>query len=281
VAKLLPGKFKLSQRESAKFIGYWPFSDHEKKSKAFANLRISYDLAIYGAEKFHDHMAKLKAEGNLSEKGLRDAAVKFLADEGLPKNLRNKLEATATLRRDVNARLARMSPVQIDPNNLTAEMQRREVRDALRTMPEQDRIRLIERGDDPTIIDAVLSAPQFLSGVPDSVMKMAKERRLDERYGDERKVMADLIEAAETVERAFDAAREEYRAEAEITEYDFEKMTKPIEESVADEFRKTLQRLPINEAPIDGVAELAHATKGVPDIDNEDAGPRLFGDRAA
>jgi hypothetical protein len=264
-------------------VGYWQFGDHEGKSKVFNNLRVAYDAAIYSAEAFQDHVGKLKAKGTLSEKGIKEAAVKYVTETGLRSIVRNKLDATAALRRDVAARVGKMAPVTIDKTDLFAELQRREVRDALRAMPEDKRISIIERGEDQVVIDALLSAPDMLIPLPKSVREMATSRRLDDLYGDERKVMRDALEAAELVERAFDAAKVELQVGSGMSLLEFQTAARPIEQAIIDEFKSKFEKLPVAERPIDNIAGLVQAVKGVPtgEAAFADLGELLAGARAA
>lgn len=263
-SKSLPGRFKIGERDNAPNVGYWLWDSHDKTDPTFAKLRAAYDTALESGTQFQEKSATLRKNDRLSEKGIAEALSRYVTDDGMPHLAQNKLKAVGAIRRDVAARLNKMVPVEIDKTDVVAEMQRREIRDALRTMPNEDRIKTIESNKHPEIINAVLSAPSFLSGVPDSVRKMAEDRILGEKYGDERKLLGETLEAAELVERAYDAARDELRHAAGLTPFEFDKLAQPIEQSAAEEYKKVLNRTPALESPVQDAEALAEAINALP-----------------
>ncbi|WP_192247608.1 hypothetical protein [Mesorhizobium silamurunense] len=74
------------------------------------------------------------------------------------------------------------------------EMQRREVRERLNAMPKEKRIAAVHSLD-PSILDAVLSAPRVLVDIPSDVLDMAESEMVKKLYGDEQSVLADLDSA--------------------------------------------------------------------------------------
>jgi hypothetical protein len=134
--------------------------------------------------------------------------------------------------------------------------------------PEQQ-IRILEANKHPEVVDAILAAPHFLTGVPDSIRKMTEERALEAKYGDERKLLSELEAAAQLVERAHDAARDELRETSGINKFEFDKLARPIEQAAAEDFRKILDRTPINEKPVQDAEALRQI---VHDLDYEERG---------
>jgi hypothetical protein len=273
--KTLPGKFKLSERDDAPFVGYWRWSSHAELDPAFAKLRGAYDHAINSADAFKLFVDEHRKAGKLSEKGIAEEAVKYLREAGLPNVTKSRFNALRPLRRDVEARLADMKPYEIDRTDMVAEMHRQEVRHALRSMGQEKAIRLVERGDDESVIDAVLSAPPILTGLPEGVRKMAVERRLDQRHGPERLALAELVAAAETVDRAFAAAQEEMRHAAGMTVHDFRQLAKAVEGPLHTELQANLAKQPVSPVPLRNLEALAGAVVDMPDGDLDGLGQRL------
>jgi hypothetical protein len=275
-SKILPGRFKFSEREEAPFVGYWRWSAHAALDPAFAKLRAAYDQAINSADAFKVFVDAHHMAGKLSKKGIAEEAIKYLRESGLPNVTKRRFNALAPVRRDIEARLAQMKPVEVDTTDMVGEMQRREIRDALRSMPEDKAIRLVERGEDEALIDAVLSAPPLLTGLPEGVRRMAIERRLDQRHGPERRALAELVAAAETVDRAYEAARDEMRVTAGMTLHDFKELTKAVEGPIRTELEAAFAKEPANPDPLQNVDEVAAAVVDAPDDDGMDGlGQRL------
>lgn len=254
--KQFHGKFRLSTRDDAPIIGPWEFQHYEAKDRNFAKLRAAYDAAIEAGTQFQQKAATLRKNDSLSEKGIKDQLRRYATEEGLPLVAKNKLQATATIRRDIAARAAKMVPVEIDKTDIVAEMQRREIREAFRQMKPEQQIRILEANKHPEVVNAVLAAPNFLTGVPESVRKMTEERALEAKYGDERKLLSELEAAAQLVERAHDAARDELRDTSGINEFEFDKLAQPIEQAAVEEFKKVLDKTPINGSPVKDVEAL-------------------------
>lgn len=233
----LTGKHNLSDRKGAPFVGYWQWSEAAKRSVIFSELHSYYEAAIVAADAFRAESASLKAGGKLTEKGIHESLLKRATkDLSELRTMQNK--ATAPLRRDIEARKARMVPVKIDRTDFVGEMQRREVRDRLMAMKAEDRHRAVLRTEDNVVIDAVLSAPRMLIDLPDSALNQLTERRLSERYGDELAVLNEIIDAADTVDRAFEAARDEMRHEAGIQPMDFVKLRNAVEQPIQAEWER-------------------------------------------
>ena len=230
-----PGKARLSDRPGAPWVGHWFWTAASERAIAFKDLRKNYDAAIAAAEAFQAHAQALKAEGTLTEKGIKERLVeRAVKDISELRTMQNK--ATAGLRRDVEARIKRMSPVNFDRKDVFGEMQRREIRDRLAAMKPEDRRAAVMKSTDPMVIDAILGAPELLVDLPKSTRDQITRARMEERHGSELLVLETLIEAADATDRAFEAAREELQHTAGMSPREYSELRKSVEEPIQEEW---------------------------------------------
>jgi len=232
---MLTGKDRLS--EKGKWIGYWRHEPLHAKSSIFREMHSNYDAAIVGAAAFKSSAKDLRDAGKLTPKGIKEKLVeRAVKDLSELKTL--GVKATRPVRRDIDARLRQMKPVEISANDLAGELRRREIRDKLAAMPEAKRTALVTSTTDDAVLDAVLGASRLLVDLPDSVFEEVKRRRLEQRYGDEMRVLNAIGEAADTVDRAFEAARDEIRLTLGMQGHEFEAFAATVEAPIIERWKK-------------------------------------------
>ncbi|RWK33784.1 MAG: hypothetical protein EOR40_19750 [Mesorhizobium sp.] len=188
--------------------------------------------------------------------------------EAVERIARNKMQATAALRRDIAARMATMKMVPIDRTDVVGEMQRRELREHFNSLTAPQRERAIDAADD-AMLDALLSAPAVLVKAEPSLLERAATKRMEKRFGPEMAILNDLQQAVDTVERAYDAARDEIRHGLGLQSHEFEALAGPVEQPAIEQERAKVEKLPMNEQPIVDTDKLAAEILALPYADRE------------
>lgn len=189
------------RRAHAEMVRRMPASVNEAMAPLHRALRGPLDIV--------EESARLReqtiATGKYSPEGVREIVKRHLAGEPariLAEHARNIEAAKAGL----TARRTDLGKPKIDRTDIFAEMQRQELRAALRSMPAVERTRLV-LGGDPTVIEAVLSAPPVLSGLNQMEMENVQKVAVATHHAQEVAAQEELSEAIAVAESAVNMAR--------------------------------------------------------------------------
>lgn len=145
------------------------------------------------------------ATGKYSKDGINDIVKRHLAGEPariLAEHARNIENAKASLAE----RRANLGKPKIDRTDVFAELQRQELRAALRGMPAADRTRLA-LGGDPAVIEAVLSAAPALSGLNPNEIAMVQKIAVETHHAKESTDLDEMNDAIAVAEAVVTMAR--------------------------------------------------------------------------
>jgi hypothetical protein len=129
--------------------------------------------------------------------------------------------------------------------------------DAFRAMSQKERDELTRSPEklDPTMIDAILSAPASLSGVSPTHRQQLVDRAMQAQHGPALAELQTLEKAIEVAEAAIETARDEVRAETGITDRSkFDQLAAPIEQKTAAAWLRPVRRYADGTAAHEGKA---------------------------
>lgn len=156
----------------------------------------------------------LEAEGNLSPKGISEAVREFV-DGGMAPELRRVRERMHQVQAELAARREALAKPKIDQADEAAARIRAEARAFLRSASTGDRAKvLLGRDADPTMLAAVLEAPEALSGVTGQLRQDVVARHLEVNHAGDIREMEAADEGLAVLRTAVKAAEDDIRAAA-------------------------------------------------------------------
>lgn len=162
--------------------------------------------------------SKLKADTGLSDVGRREKEAEFA--RGLVKNL---IELTKPLRRgqaEAAAKRAAMQPKPIDRSDIVGELQRRELREFVRSLPLEKRVEAVfTLGDEH--LEAITSAPAILSGLPDDRYAKIVEIQREKQFGSQIRALESDDEDLTAVGSAGQMVRRNLQVASGLSDADF------------------------------------------------------------
>jgi hypothetical protein len=124
----------------------------------------------------------------------------------------------------------------VDPINVVAELQRQEIRNWLRSLDLSGRQLVAKTTKDQRVLEAMVTAAPELSGiVGDHLGPLADEieaRYLELTYGPEIAEIKAIEEVLAEADAAIQVARQSLQMNSEMSERDFDRLMKPIEQGV-------------------------------------------------
>jgi hypothetical protein len=114
-----------------------------------------------------------------------------------------------------NLRLA-LAPKAPDRSDLFGELQRREVRDHLRTLPDGQRLRLAM--EDPAVTEAVLNANPVLSGLSAEQLDLVRDGHIERHFAPQLRGIEAREEVLETVNAAIEIATSQFMKETGVND---------------------------------------------------------------
>jgi hypothetical protein len=195
----------------------------------------AYLASLAAIDAVEEYKATTAKSGKFTEQGLADATRNFVLNSSIQvfARARNTIRAAKAEAKDRREKLT-LRP--LDRTDVVGEMQRQEIRNRLAAMSAPERDSFMTANIDklgPTTAAAILSAEDWLSGVPASYRDLLKDRALQSQHGAAVAELQELERAIEYSEGAVEVGRDEARLEAGIPDpAEFDRLAAPIEMKV-------------------------------------------------
>src|SRR6266404_1845850 len=165
-------------------------------------VRAALELALKAHDGVREKHATLAKNQHLSPLGRLDDVRSFVKQATAPAIHRGRKTASAA--RDELAKWKdRLKPSAPDPKNISAAVLRSEMRTHLRGLSASARVALLlTENPDPTLVQAVLEAPGFSSGVSDDIRERMLEIVINRDHPNELAAIAETEEALELLDAA-------------------------------------------------------------------------------
>jgi hypothetical protein len=164
--------------------------------------------------------ADIRGDAQLSETGKQNK-IRALAAGSPLEHLKQIRSRAAAMKADVNNLRQAFKPKAPDRSDSYGELQRRELRDHLRTLPQAERFRMAM--EDPTIMEAVLHAPHpVVAGLTNEQHDLFMEAYLDRTFGSQIRGVEQREEIIETVGAALEIATSQFRNESGLKDEDID-----------------------------------------------------------
>jgi hypothetical protein len=166
------------------------------------SVRAALDAALNAQDAVRDRHATLAKNQHLSPIGRLDDVRSFVAKSTAPA-IHGARAAAKSMRDDLIKQKASLQPAAPDPSNVSAAVLRSEMRTMLRGLSTSARTALlVSQNPDPTLVQAVLEAPSFSSGISDDVRARLLEFIVNRDHPKELEAIAQAEEAVEVLEAA-------------------------------------------------------------------------------
>jgi hypothetical protein len=204
-------------------IRMWHLGDGAPGS-TIARLRQAYLGALEAVDKLEARKADALASGKFTASGATDHVAEFVFKDLVPtfKRGRNAIEAA---RREAGKLRDKIKLQPGDKTDVVGALQRREMREFLRTMPDKQRNEYIsKRRDnmDPALALAICELPAEFSGVLETDRNDLIDRALQAQHGEEMARLQELEEAIEIAASAVETGRDEVRTETGLNPQTFD-----------------------------------------------------------
>lgn len=204
-----------------KMIGFWAWDT--PKDPTLARLARAYFKSLEAVDSVAERRrhaegqrAELKRSGRFTDAGIDEEIRRMMGDPvsaSLPL-LRKAQVELAEARAEIEARRAKAAPKGRPAATPQEAVERMELRNFLRAMPDAKRQQLLMGKDcDQRYIDAVLDAPPELSGASGTALMAIRSRIGQRDNGEELTALDDLDDAYRTAERATIEALKDLEAE--------------------------------------------------------------------
>jgi hypothetical protein len=176
----------------------WKFADVPRLKP----IRAALDVALNARDAVREKHAALAKNSHLSPIGRLDDVRSFVSKSTAPAI--HKARKTVSTARDELAKWKdRLKPAAPDPKNVSAAVLRSEMRTQLRGLSNAARTALLlTENPDPMLVQAVLEAPGFSSGVADDIRARMLEAYATRNHPEELAWIAESEEALELLEAA-------------------------------------------------------------------------------
>jgi len=180
------------------FNSKWKFADTPRLQP----IRAALDVALKRMDGVREKHTTLAKNAHLSPLGRLDDLRNFVKSATAPSIQRARATAS-TVRQTWPSTEAGLLPAAPDPSNMTAAVLRSEMRTHLRTLSTAARAALLlSQNPDPVLIQAVLEAPGFSSGVSDDIRARMLENYAATKHPSDLAEIAQAEEALELLEAA-------------------------------------------------------------------------------
>jgi hypothetical protein len=165
-------------------------------------IRAALNAALKAHDDIRERATEVSKNANLSPLGRLDDVRGFISKTTAPAIQRSRRVAKST-RDDLAAWRARLRPKPIDPKDLTSAAMASEMRTYLRSLSKIGAASLLTSQDaDPALIQAVLQAPSFLSGINDELRQRVLDNYVNRTHSNDLAQIAQTEEAVELLEAA-------------------------------------------------------------------------------
>jgi hypothetical protein len=224
---------KPAAREN-RVVRLWSFE--AKSGSTMAKLQDSYLSALGAVDAVEDRKANAAKSGKFTEAGARDDALAFALNEAVPTFKRGR-DAIAAAKREAAALREKIKLREPDKTDVAGALMRREIRDTLKAMRPEDRDKFISRNlsdMEPTVAEAILTAPAWLTDVSPTHRQLLMDKALQAQHGDAVAQVQQLERAIEYAASAVETGRDEVRLlTGSLDPVQFDSLAAPIEKKVA------------------------------------------------
>lgn len=182
-------------------------------ASAPADLADDIRSAFGIVDRFKGIVAEISADRRFTAEGRQERINEALKTKALG-HMRQMESKVDGLIAGSKAEHAKFKPAAPDKSDLYSEMQRREVRDYLRSLSEVDRLRVVYGTDDPLIREAIAHAPAVLSGLSEEHKGRVVDTLVQSVYGERAARLDEIDEGLMTARGALQVAAEDLRREA-------------------------------------------------------------------
>jgi AcrR family transcriptional regulator len=164
---------------------------------AFAPMQRALHRSLGVVNETAELAERTTSTGKYSPAGVKEIMSEHIRNKVAP-GLAEDRRAIEAAKAQLAARRAEIGTPKIDRSDVFAELQRQEIRAAIRALPASDRFPLVISGD-KTVLEAVLSASPLLSGITPDRIAEARKMAVEANYPAE---MAEI----ETIDEAIAVA---------------------------------------------------------------------------
>jgi hypothetical protein len=157
----------------------------------------------------------VRADANLSDLG-KSAKIRELATGSPVEHLRQLRERGAKLSADIANERAALKPPAPDRADIYAELTRRELRDHVRSLPVEQRLRAVM--EDDAIGEAILGGHAALSGLSADQIEQVRKGYVERHFGERLAVLEQRQEIADNVNAAIAIASSQFAKESGLSE---------------------------------------------------------------
>jgi len=211
-------------------IRMWALGDGAPGS-TISRLRQAYLGALDAVDKLEARKSDALASGKFTASGATDHVAEFVFKDLVPtfKRGRNAIEAA---RREAGKLRDKIKLQPGDKTDVVGALQRREMREFLRTMPDKQRNEYIsKRRDnmDPALALAICELPAEFSGVLEGDRNGLIDAALQAQHGEAMTQLRELEDAIEIAASAVETGRDEVRTETGLNPQTFDYRAAQVE----------------------------------------------------
>ncbi|WLA78816.1 hypothetical protein [Bradyrhizobium elkanii] len=195
-------------------------------------LREAAEKCLEISERFAKERADIEKNNHLTPDGRKAQLLESLKTRHA-RDLRDARKPLEDFAKSIESMRAKVKPAEIDRGDIVGALERMEIRTFVFNSTNAEKMKLLLEDADPVILDAVLSAPRALSGVPAEYYDRAKAAREEQLHGP---VLRDIAAAQEVLSEARNAAaiaRADLMGTIEMDQREFDRLMHPIENRTA------------------------------------------------
>ena len=218
---------------SNKRIRAWDFQP--KAGTTIAKLELAFLGALTAVDSVLSRRDEAMKSGKLTADGVSDDVLQFALNEAVPKLKRGRdsiaaaKQEAAALREKTNLR----EPETTDPWKVGL-MLRAVDRFAAMTQKQRDTLTRNPDALDPITAEALVTAPETLTGISKMHRQQLIDLALEAQHGDKIAELKELERAIQAAESAVEAGRDEIRLEAGVFDpHKFDQLAAPIEQKAS------------------------------------------------
>jgi hypothetical protein len=159
------------------------------------------------------------ADARLSDAGKVEDVRKMATGTPL-QHLRQIRQRAANMAADTRNMRAALKPKEVDRTDIVAEMQRKELRDYLRSMPDGKKVGAAM--ENPEIAEAAFHAHPMLSGLSGAQLEVIREGYLERQFGPQLREIKAREEVVEVLDAALEVAASQFLKETGLSEESLE-----------------------------------------------------------
>jgi hypothetical protein len=200
-----------------------------KNHQLSSSMTAAMVAALAAAEQFAGHKIALASDSRRTPLGQRQALQESLVQNHGKQWARAKAPI-AKARKEIEKRRGALVVKAVDPQNITAALERQEIRTWLRTLDLGARQGVVLGTTDVRILEAMVTAPPELSGVVAAELAgKVEERYLELSFPDEIAAIAAADAVVSEAEAAVGIAYNELRSTVDMHPHDFDALMRPLE----------------------------------------------------